>query len=204
MRITRPLASLGLVATIVLASCSVEKRVHQPGYHVEWHTAQKKVKPVPAEKVEHMAIEEQTAEVTPIEQVVTAPEQAPVEAPAAMDNAMAATESPIGEVKSATEVMQEKVKAEQAQQEMINAIPEVSEKAAKKASVKEVKKQVKAAIDSSDAPKWLKLWLITWGVALILTILGAALISPGILIVAWVAWLVGTVFGILWLVAVLS
>jgi len=81
-----------------------------------------------------------------------------------------------------------------------------AELAAAMGAMSMTKKEVKKlnAAGGATSSKWFKYWLIAWGVAILLSILAVALISPAIWIVSWLAWLAGTVFFIIWLIEVLS
>ncbi len=79
--------TLGIIAFIsVFASCSVEKRVHRNGYHVEWHGRNKQVEQTvsqPADKdlaiVEHNDQKDPEVQLAAIPQPVVKQAAAPVE-----------------------------------------------------------------------------------------------------------------------------
>ena len=69
-----------------------------------------------------------------------------------------------------------------------------------KALAKEFKRSPQSSSDLDDLDPNLRKAIIFWGVGLILSIIGAVTITSFIWILASIAWLVGSVFFILWLV----
>lgn len=194
--------------TVVLASCSIEKRVHQPGYHVEWHTAQKNVKPLPQLTPDEVIPkqDERGTEVEPPQQVAAANVHSDQQIEGPNEPATASKEVsvlPDGSQRSALENITRDQERRAMTIDPPGTVPvdvEFSEKSNKK-FIKSLKKQAKPIGDESQ---WLRWWLLSWGIAILLTILAVALLSTAIWILAGLAWVAGTVFAIIWLVNVLA
>ncbi|MDQ3101234.1 MAG: hypothetical protein M3R08_07590 [Bacteroidota bacterium] len=211
MRTLQPIAFVGLLLTMVLASCSVEKRVHQPGYHVEWHTAQKSVKPLPQTAIAAPAATVDAPEAAELPVMESAME---VETPVLMEKAettVSASKGSVEQTETAQPSALKSIANEQEKKSMTTFFPTTvptdgldfgREKGTKGLKASLLKKQFSKP--SGDEGKWLRWWLILWGVGLILIILAVVLVSPAIYIVGALAWLAGTVFGVIWLVNKLS
>ena len=73
-------------------------------------------------------------------------------------------------------------------------------------TIREAKKLLLKKIEGDE--KYFKYWLVSWGIALLLYIIVVAAISGGsyggwiaIALLSWIAWIVGAVFLILWLLS---
>lgn len=73
-------------------------------------------------------------------------------------------------------------------------------------TIREAKKLLLKKIEGDK--KYFKFWLVSWGIALLLYIIVVAAISGGsyggwiaIALLSWIAWIVGAVFLILWLLS---
>jgi hypothetical protein len=80
----------------------------------------------------------------------------------------------------------------------------LKEKIALKLAQKHVKKQLQKGkkIDIHDKNQMLKYWLICWGIAIILSIVG--IFVPFVSYIGWIFGLAGSVFFVLWIVAMVS
>jgi len=203
MRTLLSLAITGIGLSVALSSCTIEKRKHMAGYHLEWHNSKDRVKSI--EKSD--ALTKDVAEPIAEAPVMDAP--AAVDAPAQTITVSAAPEVDVT-ASASTEVKATKrsvlSRMTSAQAERVETIVNNAELAAAMGAMSMTKKEVKKlnAAGGATSSKWFKYWLIAWGVAILLSILAVALISPAIWIVSWLAWLAGTVFFIIWLIEVLS
>ena len=95
--------------------------------------------------------------------------------------------------------------------ELATSVSESANRQEKKAKRKEIRQEIKAlakelksaphsSSDLDDLDPYLKKAIIFWGIGLVLSIIGAATITSFVWILASIAWLVGSVFFILWLV----
>jgi len=212
MRSLRPTAYLGLALTFVFASCSVEKRAHLPGYHVEWYTSKKKVKKIEKKSDEQTAVVENTyGKAWPVEQ--------PVKEVVIEPTLVAEQSTPIETKTANVEAPKQIEHSSKASTGSLNRVIATEDIAggsvASRAISSTIQKLMPPPSGSPTAKKWLRLWLICWGIALLVTILSAIMIASlatgvslgvwGVLaILGWLAWLAGTVFGILWLIEILN
>ena len=209
MRKILNLAIVGLGLSVALSSCTIEKRRHMTGYHLEWHNSKDKTK-----QVEHSNV---TVEDAPILVAETPAVEAPVmvqEPTAAVTTTQASVSVPSNEVEvtadagSGVNEVKESVLSRMTRQhaDRIEVLSTGAELAAAAGTFTMSNKQAKKlrAAGSATSSKWFKLWLICWGAAILFTILAVALISPAIWVVGALAWLAGSVFFILWLIEVLG
>jgi hypothetical protein len=96
-------------------------------------------------------------------------------------------------------------------EEMTGKKMDFKEKLALKMAQKHVKNKIKKGkkIDIKDKNQMLRYWLICWGIGLVLTILGAVLAFSGTGLgflswIGWLFWLAGSVFFVLWLIAMFA
>lgn len=85
------------------------------------------------------------------------------------------------------------------------------EKLALKMAQKHVKNKMQKGkkIDFKDKNQMLRYWLICWGIGLVLTIVSAVLVFSGagfgfLSWIGWLFWLAGSVFFVLWLIAMFA
>jgi hypothetical protein len=80
----------------------------------------------------------------------------------------------------------------------------LKEKLALKMAQKHVKKQLQKGkkIDVKDKNQMLRYWLICWGIAIVLTIVG--IFVPFVSWIGWLFGLAGSVFFVLWLIAMFA
>ena len=103
---------------------------------------------------------------------------------------------------AARAAIMEKVKEKYGAEVNTSVVDRLEKKLNKKAAKWMKRLAKKADIDFDDpVDRWLWLWIISWGIAIVLSILGYGV--GGLLIrgtLAWLLWLAGTVFFIIWLV----
>lgn len=203
MRNILNLAIVGLGLSVALSSCTIEKRRHMTGYHIEWHNAKEKTKQVEHADAKVEAAADAVAVIPAVETPV--PSQDGTNAPAVSSNeAMASDMEVTADAGSGVSAPKESVLARMTRQhaDRIEVITTGAELAAAAGTFTVSNEQVKKlrAASTATSSKWFKLWLICFGAAIVLSILAIALISPAVWVISALAWLAGSVFFILWLI----
>lgn len=91
--------------SLILSSCTVEKRHYQSGFHVDWHRSAKK----PSNKEEPLSAQQTTLHVSPEENAVEAKHPEPAETSAIFDNISTSTHDEVLALKKPEKTAQAKV-----------------------------------------------------------------------------------------------